>query len=197
MFGLLLTQNSILIFHFSSLKLSFHNSYFYLYFFLNSILFYFFWFQVWVSLTQNFDKVVEPICCVDQNGNMSLSSISFKIFFFLSSFMKLETLKLFSSHFRPLPPPITHKPTNCNSQKPNPLPLFCIHHCTNHQKSNPSTIANPPTLSTSQQILLHIYNEKKKKEIPEKITPQNPQLQAQKAHFSPIKMQITTKIEAL
>ena len=32
--------------------------------------------------------------------------------------------------------------------------------------------------------------------MPEKITPQNPQLQAQKAHLNPIKTQITTEIEA-
>ena len=84
-------------------------------------------------------------------------------FFFLSSFTKPETLKPFSSHFRSLPPPTIHKPTNCNSQISNPPPLFCTHHRTNHQKSNPSTIADPPTPSTSQQILLHKYNENKNK----------------------------------
>ena len=91
---------------------------------------------------------------------LSLPSLSF---FFLSSFTKLETFKPFSSHFWSLHPPTIHKPTNCNSQISNPPPLFGIHHCTNHQKSNPSTIADPPTPSTSQQILLHKYNENKNK----------------------------------
>ena len=95
----------------------------------------------------------------------------FLSFFFLSSFMKSKTLKHFSSHFWPLLPPITHKPTNCNSQKPNPPPLFCIHHRTNHQKSNPSIIADPPTPSKSQQILLHTYNENKNKKKHQKKLP--------------------------
>ena len=38
-------------------------------------------------------------------------------FFLLFSFMKPETLKPFSSHFRPLPPPTTHKPTMREEEK--------------------------------------------------------------------------------
>ena len=86
-----------------------------------------------------------------------LSPPSLSFFFFLSSFTMPETLKPFSSHFRTLPPPTIHEPTNYNSQISNPRPLFCIHNSTNHQKSNPSTRADPPTPSTSQQIHLHIY----------------------------------------
>ena len=126
---------------------------------------------------------------------LSLPSLSF---FFLSSFTKLETFKPFSSHFRSLHPPTIHKPTNCNSQISNPPPLFGIHHCTNHQKSNPSTITNPPTPSTSQQILLHIYNENKKKKRHQKKLPHKIHNSKPKKHtLTRLKRKSQLKIEAL
>ena len=131
--------------------------------------------------------------CANKNGNMSLSSLSFMFFFSLSSFTKPETLKPFFSHFQPLPPPTPHKPTNCNSHKPNPPPLFCIHtvQITKNQTHPPKQIHQHfQHHSKSFYIYIYIYNKLKKikkKEIPEKITLQNPQLQAQKAHLNPIK----------